>query len=111
MTRGANCHGDFCALAPQLVQATQERARRQELEEEERKRRSIADEESKRKAAEAPQKSRTGYVNFSMLAAVALKETEANSLIAEKSNSKVFYLFYNAAATMINQLFYIIQGR
>lgn len=81
-TRGTHCHGDFCALAPQLVKATQERQRQQEREDEDRRNReakqAVAEQKKKAEVTQA-NKVGKGYINFSILAAVAMKEREKDN--------------------------------
>jgi hypothetical protein len=79
-TRGVHCHGDFCALAPQLVQATQDRQRQAERAEDERRavvtRQAESDRQRQAESSQAAKGMGKGYINFSMLAAVAMREKE-----------------------------------
>lgn len=97
MTRGTHCHGDFCALAPQLVKATQDRQRQNQREEEERRSLEAKQaEEARRKTEEAAaaNKGGKGYINFSMLAAVAMKEKAKETSSASQLNETVSVLRY-----------------
>lgn len=100
MTRGTHCHGDFCALAPQLVKATQDRQRQHQREEEQRRSQEAKlAEESRRKTEEATSSNKggKGYINFSMLAAVAMKERAKETSSAAEMNETVSFSFNNGS--------------
>ena len=92
MTRGAHCHGDFCALASHLVEATQARVRQEERDEDERLQREAKITEDKSRAEDEAKPQRgAGYINFSMLAAVAVKEREKDRVASLGMKQNVSY--------------------
>ena len=106
MTRGTHCHGDFCALAPQLVKATQDRQRQNQREEEERRSLEAKQaEEARRKTEEAAaaNKGGKGYINFSMLVdSITEITTPAGDMVSDKKQITEFC--DNCDAKVINEI-------